>query len=151
MKNNKYMDDLVACAKEIYIATFEKAYNNDFCDRTKLCELDQHVFEKYSKLYKKPVKCFKMLVTVACVMYNNEMIVDHNIFGSLTILNTFIRYKLYTINKLENFLVNKCVIELMRKGVNYSSILLILEKINCKLLLNNIYGGKHVTNTGRAG
>lgn len=147
MKNNKYIDDLVACAKEIYIATFEKAYNNDFCDRTKLYKLDQQVFEKYSKLYKKPLKCFKMLVTVACVVYNNEMIVDNNIFGTLTILNAFIHRKLYTKNKLENFITNKGIIELMHKGTNYSSILFVMNKIDCKTLLNKKYGGKHVTNT----
>ena len=98
MKHDKFLINLVDCARESYIKVYSLAMDSDFSDKRKLMRLNHTVQTKYdhSLTYKRK---FKLLIYVTALIYDNEIISDSLLCYNLNMLILINKRKLYKPHK----------------------------------------------------
>lgn len=132
MKNDQkqFLYNLIECARETYVKTFNLAITGDFCkDKLKLDKLDSRVFKSYYTNQKKPKKVFKDLIYASGMIYNNEVIVDSNICQTLTFLILVVQYKLYTPHKFILFKNKQLYRICAGSGISYNKTTSMINKL----------------------
>lgn len=119
--NKQYMQNLVDWARNIYVSAYGTAINSDFANRMKLDKLDAEIFKLYCKYKARPKKIIKLMASACAAMYNNEIIVDKNLWSDIMLLCTIRSEKIYTLNKFRYLIENKRL-TFIKSGIRYNRI-----------------------------
>ena len=119
----QYLENLVECARELYVQCFVLATEGDFCRNKPALERLQHkVIDAYYKYRKKHKNLFKILVYVSGAIYNNEVIVDSDLCYNLNILLAIHQLRLYKVHKFIQFVEKKHYIKCIVPGIDYTKV-----------------------------
>ena len=130
VNQKQFMENLVECAREIYVQCYSLATESDFCrNRTALDELHYEIIDTYYKYRKKRKKLFKILIYTSGAIYNNEMFVDSDLCYSLNILIAIHQLRLYKAHKFIQFVENKCHVKYIVPGIKYSELNTLVNKL----------------------
>lgn len=121
--------NLIECARECYVKTYNLAIKGDFCcSREELNKLDAKVFSVYAA-QKNPKKIFRTLLYVSGLIYNNEIIVDSNLCYDLNILLLINKRRLYKPHKFIQFVDKREYVNCIVPGVRFADLDIMINKL----------------------
>ena len=124
----QYLTNLVEYSKVVYIHTYNTAVSNDFSDKKKLDKLDSKVFGIYSKYYRKPKKIVKFMAYICGIIYNNEIMVDSNLYSDIILLSNIATHRLFSLKKFNNFIVMGRI-EFIKMGVRNNRVSFMIDNL----------------------
>lgn len=131
MKDQKILySNLAEMAYDTYVEVINMALASDFChNRDALHRLNSRTLNEIVRYKLCMRKVFHILVYVACVIYNNEMITDVDLCYKLSVLLTIQDNKFYKVKRFKQFIQYEVYYDCIIPGMDYSKINEIIEKM----------------------
>lgn len=131
MKDQKILySNLAEMAYDAYVEVIKMAQSSDFCKNVEaLNRLNERTLNEVLRHKRCMRKVFHILVYVACLIYNNEMIADADLCYKLSVLLTIQDNKFYKLKRFKQFIQYEVYYDCIIPGMDYSKINEIIEKI----------------------